>query len=169
MSVTTACTRESSERKLCTSPTAASPTKWYAVKIGSMPGIYEHWEGPGGAKEKVIGNSGAIHKSFKSRQRAEAWMADMPDPIPMHDDKAHIYTTTLSTLTTTPNRADSLFSDPWLVLMDTQGGISVFWNKALGINVRKAKPVIIDGVNSSAEGMIVEQEMDFKDIGTVML
>ena len=158
--ITTACTKEPSVRKPCMSPTAAPQTKWYAVRIGSEPGIYERWEGIGGAKEQVFGHSGAIHKSFKSRQQAEVWMTDVP---------YNVYTIKLKPSPTTMNRADSLFSDPWLVLMDTQGGISVFWNKGLGTNVRKAKPVIIDGVNSSAEGMRVEHEMDFKDVGTVKL
>lgn len=41
--------------------------KFYAVKEGRIPGIYETWEE---CKAQVIGYSGAVYKSFKTKQEA---------------------------------------------------------------------------------------------------
>ncbi|MDY6045127.1 MAG: ribonuclease H family protein [Peptoniphilus sp.] len=45
--------------------------KYYAVKSGKKPGIYTDWNS---CKEQVHGVKGAIYKSFKSREDAEAFM-----------------------------------------------------------------------------------------------
>lgn len=46
--------------------------KFYAVRKGKAPGIYNSWEA---CKRMVDGYPGAIYKSFKSRQEAEDFIA----------------------------------------------------------------------------------------------
>ncbi|HET56807.1 MAG TPA: ribonuclease HI [Deltaproteobacteria bacterium] len=53
---------------------AAGKVKYYAVKHGRTPGIYDTWFGPGGAEEQVRGWTGARYKSFASRAEAAAWL-----------------------------------------------------------------------------------------------
>jgi ribonuclease HI len=45
--------------------------KFYAVRAGRLPGIYTTWDD---AKAQVVGFSGAIFKSFLSREEAESYM-----------------------------------------------------------------------------------------------
>lgn len=47
--------------------------KYYAVKVGKNPGIYESWEE---AKENVVGFIGAVHKSFSNYDDAVDFMND---------------------------------------------------------------------------------------------
>lgn len=46
--------------------------KYYAVKVGRIPGIYQTWDE---AKEQVNGYSGAIYKSFATLQEAEQFFS----------------------------------------------------------------------------------------------
>ena len=46
-------------------------TRYYAVRRGRKPGIYTSWEE---VKEQVLGFEGAQHKSFDSRDAAQAWI-----------------------------------------------------------------------------------------------
>lgn len=46
--------------------------KFYAVKVGKQPGIYQTWAECEGL---VMGFNGAKYKSFPLRAEAEAWMA----------------------------------------------------------------------------------------------
>lgn len=45
--------------------------KFYAVKEGRAPGIYESWEA---CKAQVMGHKGAVYKKFSSREEALAFM-----------------------------------------------------------------------------------------------
>lgn len=45
--------------------------KYYAVRKGRVPGIYENWDA---CKKQVMGFSGASYKSFATREEAEAFM-----------------------------------------------------------------------------------------------
>lgn len=45
--------------------------KFYAVKIGRVPGIYSNWDD---ASKQVTNYSNATHKSFESREEAEKYM-----------------------------------------------------------------------------------------------
>ena len=45
--------------------------KYYAVKTGKTPGIYEDWET---CKEQVEGYPGAKYKSFKTKEEAERFI-----------------------------------------------------------------------------------------------
>jgi ribonuclease HI len=45
--------------------------KFYAVKIGKVPGIYSTWDA---CKAMVDGFPGAVYKSFKTREEAEAFV-----------------------------------------------------------------------------------------------
>ena len=47
--------------------------KYYAVKKGRNPGIYQSWDS---CLEEVKGYSGAIYKSFKSLEEAKAFLND---------------------------------------------------------------------------------------------
>lgn len=49
------------------------PGKYYAVKAGRTPGIYRSWDE---CKAVVDGFSGAIYKSFRSREEAEAFLGE---------------------------------------------------------------------------------------------
>lgn len=48
-------------------------TKFYAVRVGHTPGIYETWDD---CKAQVSGFPGAKFKSFSSLEAAEVWYAD---------------------------------------------------------------------------------------------
>lgn len=52
--------------------------KFYAVKKGRVPGIYDSWP----AAEKQVKGFAAEHKSFKTRAEALAWMSNSPLPAP---------------------------------------------------------------------------------------
>ena len=45
--------------------------KYYAVKSGYIPGIYKSWDD---CKKQTDGFSGAIYKSFKQKEEAEAFL-----------------------------------------------------------------------------------------------
>lgn len=45
--------------------------KYYAVAVGSQPGIYDNWPS---AQAQVKGYAGAIYKGFASRDAAEIWL-----------------------------------------------------------------------------------------------
>lgn len=47
-----------------------SSLKYYAVATGRVPGIYTNWPD---AESQVTGFEGAMFKSFKTREEAEAW------------------------------------------------------------------------------------------------
>lgn len=49
--------------------------KFYAVKNGKKPGIYETWDD---CKANVHGFPNAIYKSFPTREEAENYMGDVP-------------------------------------------------------------------------------------------
>ncbi len=46
-------------------------SKYYAVKNGLVPGIYNNWDD---AKKQVINFKGAVYKSFKTMEEAEQFM-----------------------------------------------------------------------------------------------
>lgn len=51
-----------------------SKQKYYAVKKGRKPGLYDEWFGALGAEVQIRGYSGAVYKGFTSREEAEAWI-----------------------------------------------------------------------------------------------
>ncbi|MCR5706204.1 MAG: ribonuclease H family protein [Acholeplasmatales bacterium] len=62
--------------------------KYYAVKIGKKPGIYDSWDI---AKENVIGFEGAVYKSFSSLEDAKAFLADeKKEDEPLNKPTAYI-------------------------------------------------------------------------------
>lgn len=50
------------------------PAKYYAVKKGLVPGIYQTWDD---CKKQVNGFPGAVYKSFKSHAEAVAFLSDV--------------------------------------------------------------------------------------------
>ncbi len=48
--------------------------KFYAVKRGKVPGIYQTWGGQ--AEEQVKGFSGAEYKSFSTLEEAEKYISN---------------------------------------------------------------------------------------------
>lgn len=50
--------------------------KFYAVKVGRNPGIYQSWSE---CEEQVKGFSGAIYKSFASMEEAEAYLSNISE------------------------------------------------------------------------------------------
>lgn len=57
--------------------------KYYAVRVGRQPGIYETWSE---CREQVEKYSGAKHKSFEDRAAAEAYIAQQEEPVPIKKD-----------------------------------------------------------------------------------
>lgn len=51
--------------------------KYYAVKVGRVPGIYGTWRE---CKREVIGFSRASFKGFTSREEAEKWLSSSDNP-----------------------------------------------------------------------------------------
>lgn len=67
--------------------------KYYAVKIGKSPGIYENWEQ---CKMQVHGFPGAIYKSFTDRKEAELFVSGVSRPVleadqGQDDSSYHVY------------------------------------------------------------------------------
>ena len=68
--------------------------KFYAVKAGLTPGIYNSWEE---CKAQVDGFSGAEYKSFKTKEEAEKYLSgdtaqdETPDFLSLPADKAVAY------------------------------------------------------------------------------
>ncbi len=52
--------------------------KFYAIKKGLVPGIYENWDE---AKAQVSGFPGAEYKGFMTREEAEAYMGGTPSNV----------------------------------------------------------------------------------------
>ena len=50
-------------------------SKFYAVKKGKIPGIYNSWDD---CKKMVDGFPGAVYKSFKTLEEAEAFVLLLP-------------------------------------------------------------------------------------------
>ncbi len=63
--------------------------KFYAVAVGRVPGIYDHWPT---AQAQVSGFPGARFKGFASRREAEDWLAahhpDSRPPVAAHSRRA---------------------------------------------------------------------------------
>lgn len=55
------------------------PGKYYAVKAGRTPGIYRSWDE---CKSVVDGFPGAIYKSFRTREEAEAFLGGQVQAAP---------------------------------------------------------------------------------------
>lgn len=55
------------------------PGKYYAVKAGRTPGIYRSWDE---CKSVVDGFPGAIYKSFRTREEAEAFLGGWAQAAP---------------------------------------------------------------------------------------
>lgn len=51
-------------------------TKYYAVKMGKVPGIYRDWDS---CKAQVHGFKGAIYKSFKTEKEALAFLGEIKE------------------------------------------------------------------------------------------
>ena len=58
--------------------------KFYAVKRGKVPGIYQTW---GQAEEQVKGFSGAEYKSFPTLEEAEKYISNKADNIELDLDE----------------------------------------------------------------------------------
>ena len=66
--------KRGSQRSRGSSGGESYQTKWYyAVARGRIPGIYTDW---GDAERQVNGYSGAVHKKFRDRARAEKFVRD---------------------------------------------------------------------------------------------
>ena len=59
--------------------TASKSTKknFYAVAVGSKPGLYDKWDGPFGAFPQVDGFPKAKYKGFSTREEAIVWLNEM--------------------------------------------------------------------------------------------
>ncbi len=55
------------------------PGKYYAVKVGRTPGIYRSWDE---CKSVVDGFPGAIYKSFRTREEAQAFLGGWAPAAP---------------------------------------------------------------------------------------
>ena len=51
------------------------PKKYYAVKKGREPGIFDNWDK---CKSQVQGFSGALYKGFDTLEEAESYMGSAP-------------------------------------------------------------------------------------------
>lgn len=66
--------------------------KYYAVKKGHHPGIYLTWAD---CQKEVSGFSGAVYKSFTTRDEAETWLKpseEAPDRHSSNDDVIYVFT-----------------------------------------------------------------------------
>ena len=57
--------------------------KYYAVKAGRQPGIYETWAD---CKAQTLGYSGAAFKSFTDREAAEKYLQEITAPAPIKEN-----------------------------------------------------------------------------------
>ena len=55
--------------------------KYYAVRKGKRPGVYNSWDA---CKQQVNGYPGAVYKSFTTREEAEAFVKDEVHMPPMN-------------------------------------------------------------------------------------
>lgn len=58
--------------------------KYYAVKAGYIPGIYKSWDD---CKKQTDGFSGAIYKSFKTKEEAEAFLGSSTNIPPKKEEE----------------------------------------------------------------------------------
>lgn len=61
--------------------------KYYAVKVGLNPGVYNTWEE---CQKNVIGYEGAIYKSFSSLDEANAFIKDEELPVEINGPQAYV-------------------------------------------------------------------------------
>ena len=69
--------------------------KYYAVKKGKVPGIYETWNE---AKAQVDGFSGAVYKSFSTLEEADKYIAKYDSEIIKNADLIKFKTMTIAEL-----------------------------------------------------------------------
>ncbi|MBQ9765055.1 MAG: ribonuclease H family protein [Lachnospiraceae bacterium] len=62
--------------------------KFYAVRAGRQPGIYESWEE---CRRQITGFSGAAFKGFATREEAEAFIAGTENERSLEDTEAIAY------------------------------------------------------------------------------
>lgn len=62
--------------------------RYYAVRTGRQPGIYNTWEA---CREQVTGHKGAVFKSFKDRSEAEAFLLQADEQEPVKDNIPYSY------------------------------------------------------------------------------
>lgn len=65
--------------------------KYYAVKVGRIPGIYQTWDE---TKEQINGYSGAVYKKFATYKDAKQFILDFEDYV--YDKKEDTNTTDLN-------------------------------------------------------------------------
>jgi ribonuclease HI len=53
-----------------------SKKKYYAVKVGRKPGIYEKWSGEDGAEVQIKGFSNALYRGFQTKQETEKFLKE---------------------------------------------------------------------------------------------
>ena len=63
----------------------ARRSKFYAVRVGKIPGVYETWDE---CRAEVHKYSGAVFKSFKSRVEAEEFVKVNDDGPAAAEDRA---------------------------------------------------------------------------------
>ena len=61
--------------------------KWYAVKKGKNPGLYNSWDE---CKKQVIGFPDAEYKSFENKSEAEGWLNEKEKPLDEVDGIAYV-------------------------------------------------------------------------------
>lgn len=61
--------------------------KWYAVKKGKNPGLYNSWDE---CKKQVIGFPDAEYKSFENKSEAEDWLNEKEKPLEEVDGIAYV-------------------------------------------------------------------------------
>ena len=62
--------------------------KYYAVKEGRTPGIYETWAE---CQKQISGFSGAVYKSFASREEAQSFVSGASQKPTMEETQAVAY------------------------------------------------------------------------------
>lgn len=62
--------------------------KFYAVRVGKTPGIYDNWDS---CKEMVHGFPGAQYKSFPTRAEAEAYLKNTKESSEKNEDMPYAF------------------------------------------------------------------------------
>lgn len=71
---------------------AKSKKKYYAVKTGRRPGIYDKWFGQDGAEAQIKRFPNALFKKFASKSEAKKFLEIREKPKVSHSGKIVIYT-----------------------------------------------------------------------------
>ena len=166
------------EEKLKSKPnveTTSEPVCWYCgSKFHKRPNCPDFAkQKKKSVAEKATSNNAAANKTAAAGTKVFTTVGENQTTSSTYDDPGDAddwefydcnFVTTLKTLTTTS--AKQLFEDTD-ILLDSQAGEQIFWNKELFSELKPIKRHYLGGVNDNEKGIMIDKAGNFEEYGVV--